>query len=120
MQKVLDISNHLIDTPKDFQLVVPARRFIKEGLLTKANTKGKNQERYFFVFNDIIGKPKCDLSLIAVVYAKASSKKKYSFKGVIAVETMSIRDMPDDKGTRNLLEYNDIFSTPELLYNCTR
>jgi len=53
-QKMLEISEHLTDVPKQFSLLVPTRTFIREGVVGKVNENGKMQERYFFLFNDIL------------------------------------------------------------------
>jgi hypothetical protein len=50
MVKCLQIVDLLEGVPTELQLIQPARRFVKEGSLGKIS-KGKLQERHFYLFN---------------------------------------------------------------------
>eukprot|EP01084_Bolivina_argentea_P003793 7151_1 len=54
-QKVRNIESRFKnDRKKTLDLVLPHRKFIKEGIMTKVNKTGKDQIYIFFLFNDMI------------------------------------------------------------------
>ena len=77
LQKIEDS----LENAKGLQLAVPSRVLIQEGDLMKVS-KGKTQERHFFLFNDII------------IYGSKSLLKpgKILLKGKIRLETLLVND----------------------------
>eukprot|EP01090_Pellita_catalonica_P005896 TRINITY_DN16102_c0_g1_i1.p1 TRINITY_DN16102_c0_g1~~TRINITY_DN16102_c0_g1_i1.p1 ORF type:complete len:773 (-),score=158.68 TRINITY_DN16102_c0_g1_i1:127-2445(-) len=75
-----------------FQVVAGGRRFIKEGPLSKLNEKGSPQERYFFLFNDVL------------IFAKPKRLKgKYDFRGTIPLASTILRENDEAKNSFKLI-----------------
>jgi len=94
LQKLLDIQEKLVDFPKNFTVVMPARHFLREATFVKINNHGKPQERTFFLFSDII------------LYCKTQIFKKvtYHFKGIVQLNCCLVKDVPDSKTVQNGFE----------------
>ncbi len=62
------------------------RKFIREGALIKLSPKGAEQERQFFLFNDIL------------IYArrKRLNHERFAVKGIIPMDLVLIRDIGND------------------------
>jgi hypothetical protein len=93
MEKLLEIESNVTDLPKGFKIVVPNRRLVREGPLIKVS-KGRAQERVFFLFNDII------------LYAATPILKGHLlFKGKIPLNLILVNDLPDQSPERkNIFE----------------
>jgi len=91
---MVEIQEALTDYPKGFNVVMPARKFVREGLLIKVNVRGKQQERQFFLFNDII------------MYCKEQLFKKatYEYKGVIPLDCCLVNDLPDTEELQHAIQ----------------
>lgn len=99
VQKMVEIQDALTDAKvvnslnilnmQNFQLIAPARQFIREATFIKINSRGKQQERFVFLFNDII------------LYVKMQGFKRtsYQFKGSIPLNCCLVNELPDTEGT---------------------
>jgi hypothetical protein len=69
---------------KDFEMVIPSRRLIREGTFVKIS-KGNHQERQFFLFNDLL------------LYTSKGifGKRKPEYRGMIPIEFMLINNLAD-------------------------
>ena len=82
--KLLEIQEAISDLPKNFSIVGPDRTFIREANLIKIS-KGRAQERHFYLFNDLI-----------VYGAKPMIKSnRLTFKGKILLQMLLVNDLPD-------------------------
>lgn len=69
--------------------MMPGRRFIHQGLLTKIS--GNHiQDRQFFLFSDML------------IWARPLGKDKYEFKGVIPARLLYFNDLPDAESKTRL------------------
>lgn len=80
LQKILSIYYQLSDL-HDFDLVSTRRQFIREGMLVKLSPKGKEQERQFFLFDDVL------------IYARRKRHDKFFVKGVVPMDLVLIREV---------------------------
>eukprot|EP01119_Soliformovum_irregulare_P017773 TRINITY_DN5333_c0_g1_i1.p1 TRINITY_DN5333_c0_g1~~TRINITY_DN5333_c0_g1_i1.p1 ORF type:complete len:638 (+),score=152.97 TRINITY_DN5333_c0_g1_i1:96-2009(+) len=92
LKKMISIRDS-IDGLKGFKFMENNRRFVKEGTLMKIS-KNKEQERHFFLFNDI---------LIYTARSKISSTQ-YVFKGMIWLDKMQILNLPDTASIKNAIQ----------------
>ena len=91
--KMLELQNNLEHLPRSFQLITPSRVFIREAVMDKIS-KGKTQERHFFLFSDLI------------LYASKSVLKssKMQMKGKIPLDRLLVRDIMDNESLKNAFE----------------
>ena len=91
--KMLEIHETIDHLPKGFQLITPNRMFIMESTMDKIS-KGKTQERHFYLFNDLI------------LYGKESVLKstKIQCKGKIPLDSLLVRDLMDTESQKNAFE----------------
>ena len=92
IQKMQSIADSL-DNAKGFEINSKNRVFIKEGDLLKIS-KGKTQERHFYLFNDLI------------IYGSKSLMKsgKIFMKGKIYLDKLIVNDIEDSDSTKNCFE----------------
>jgi hypothetical protein len=113
MMRQADRMNHLLRIEQGFgftlNLIDPARKFIREGILTKITSRFI-VDTYFFLFNDVL------------IYAYGSHiRGMYTFKGKIVMGTTWIRDLPDTPVLKNAFQivatkktYTVAAATPQL------
>ena len=53
LMKLVHIQESVGDLPKNFKVVTPTREFIREATMVKIS-KGRAQERHFYLFNDLL------------------------------------------------------------------
>eukprot|EP00033_Pygsuia_biforma_P002717 GCRY01003001.1.p1 GENE.GCRY01003001.1~~GCRY01003001.1.p1 ORF type:complete len:594 (+),score=33.36 GCRY01003001.1:185-1966(+) len=86
MQKVIEINALIEGKPQWLEIVTPTARLVRQGLVTKVS-RGRSQDRYFFLFNHLL------------IYAKQNSRKKnFQFKGCLSLAApveFLIRDLQD-------------------------
>jgi hypothetical protein len=83
LQELYQLEEKFVGTPEKLKFLVPGRKIVREGILTKISNN-KASSRYFFLFSDMI------------LYAKYhQSKSKYEFRGVIPLRSCKIEDTPD-------------------------
>lgn len=88
-QKILEITSLVSGISAD-KIIAPNRRFIMEDDLYKIS-KGKKQERHFFLFNDLL------------LYGAKSTGGKINFKGKVELEKTVVNDLPNDN--KNLFSF---------------
>ncbi|KAJ5070874.1 faciogenital dysplasia protein [Anaeramoeba ignava] len=76
-EKIISIKNSIDGLPNNFQLLNKKRTFLMEGLISKIS-HGRSQERYFFLFSDLL------------IYTKRSlyKKNKYQFKDKVPLSVI--------------------------------
>ncbi|KAJ5066689.1 faciogenital dysplasia protein [Anaeramoeba ignava] len=92
---LVDITSKIIGIKKKFPLLEPSnpRTLIKEGFMNKKSVK-KIQERYFWLFNDVL------------IYAKAIIRNhKYSYKGRLFLAGAFVRDLSSTNHTFHMIPY---------------
>ena len=93
MMKLMEIEHSIADLPRGFKIMASDRTFIREGNLIKVS-KGRAQERVFFLFNDLI-----------LYAAKPLLMGNLLFKGKIPLNLILINDLPDQSPDRkNIFE----------------
>lgn len=80
--RVMEISQNLVGIELS-ELLTPTRKFVCEADFVKIS-KGRAQERHFFLFNDVI------------IYGRAINRKKdqYQFKDMLRLEWTVCNDLP--------------------------
>ena len=91
--KMLEIQENVEHLPRGFQLITPSRMFIREAYLAKIS-KGKFQERHFFLFTDLI--LYCSKNVI--------KSNKYQMKGKIPIDCLLVRNLQDSESLKNAFE----------------
>lgn len=79
ISNLLRVESQLSDTPSSLKLIMPGRKFVREGRWMKIS--GRNtQERQVYLFNDML------------IYAKPAvlAKNKFVFKGIIPLHSAKI------------------------------
>lgn len=90
-QKLVEIQQIIIGS--DFTIIEPTRRFVREAVFVKISG-GKQQERHFILFNDVL------------VYASKNFFKKgtLQFKGKIFLGQMGVNNVEDSLEIKNAFE----------------
>jgi len=103
--KVLYISHQFHGLKYD--LVVPYRRFIREGMMKKI-TSALVKTCFLFLFNDVI------------IYSHRKLITSYKYKGAIEINTAWVRELDDTPKAKNLFQlvsqkktYTFMVDTPE-------
>jgi len=101
-QDVLNIYKML--DPKPSELLVPGRKFLKEGAIQIYNAKQKKKKpRYFFLFNDVL------------LLVKKEGSKKYWLKVYISLRTgLRVQDVTDSTNIPSDVEFR-IYSPKKTL-----
>lgn len=91
---------------QDFQLISPSRSYVREGMLGKVNNHGKLQERYCFLFNDVL-----------VYTAPQLLRKNYQFKGYILLDKVILSDA-NDTSNCDVRTSSNLFQNIQTLSRC--
>eukprot|EP01116_Phalansterium_solitarium_P009885 TRINITY_DN2422_c0_g1_i1.p1 TRINITY_DN2422_c0_g1~~TRINITY_DN2422_c0_g1_i1.p1 ORF type:complete len:1572 (-),score=548.15 TRINITY_DN2422_c0_g1_i1:385-5100(-) len=114
--KIVEISGNLEGLPGNVELVTPTRRFIRGGTLGKIS-KGKLQDRHFFLFSDLL----IYCKYIPAAPKPSAAKKQYQwhYRGKIEPGVALVQDIFDKHNdTRFCLIRHDKNRTASIL--CTK
>eukprot|EP01103_Thecamoeba_quadrilineata_P005460 TRINITY_DN15255_c0_g1_i1.p1 TRINITY_DN15255_c0_g1~~TRINITY_DN15255_c0_g1_i1.p1 ORF type:complete len:616 (-),score=147.50 TRINITY_DN15255_c0_g1_i1:134-1981(-) len=88
--KIREIASSLSGISAD-KIIQPSRWFVREATFIKLS-KGREQERHFFLFNDVI------------IWAKATDKAKYTYRGEISMDLVLCQDVIKPENNRFAFE----------------
>jgi hypothetical protein len=93
MRRMNEISTELTSA-EHIKLIMPGRRFIHEGVLAKRKKASGSSlsERHYFLFSDMI------------IWARATGKDKYEFRGMIPLTCFRYKDLPNTEELANAWE----------------
>eukprot|EP01103_Thecamoeba_quadrilineata_P008750 TRINITY_DN18481_c0_g1_i1.p1 TRINITY_DN18481_c0_g1~~TRINITY_DN18481_c0_g1_i1.p1 ORF type:complete len:534 (-),score=108.77 TRINITY_DN18481_c0_g1_i1:206-1807(-) len=78
--KIREIAQSLTGIAQE-KIIQPSRLFVREATFVKLSPKGKEQERHFFLFNDLI------------LWAKMVDKGRYHYRGEISIDLLLSSDI---------------------------
>jgi len=84
MEKLLELQERIVDVPKGFAVLNSHREYIRDACLGKVNCHGKEQQRHFFLFNDIM------------IYT-SDSKTTFKFKGFVPLDCCLVNNLPNSE-----------------------
>eukprot|EP00010_Vexillifera_abyssalis_P004671 CAMPEP_0201561612 /NCGR_PEP_ID=MMETSP0173_2-20130828/78888_1 /ASSEMBLY_ACC=CAM_ASM_000268 /TAXON_ID=218659 /ORGANISM="Vexillifera sp., Strain DIVA3 564/2" /LENGTH=673 /DNA_ID=CAMNT_0047976125 /DNA_START=816 /DNA_END=2837 /DNA_ORIENTATION=- len=92
VRKMLAVTKQLSGAD-NLKLMMPGRRFIRDGRLVKISVHNKHQERQFTLFNDML--------IYAAKTTSALTRKKYQFKGFMHLDQIDLVDVSDTDSLKN-------------------
>jgi len=106
--KLVSINQTLTDLPRNFKLVSPDRVFLMDGSLVKIS-KGRAQERQFWLFNDLL-----------IWGARQVLKSKFQFKGKVQLNQILVNDLADSETLQNAFELVRVDHKKKKYIICTK